>query len=578
MNTQAQGRLFICLTACLVLMTGCGGGDSGGGTPTTPPTTTPPTTPPVAKADAYRFLNQATFGASESQASQLIALGDSSSAYARWIDQQIALPASTQYSYVNAAYQVKAAIAGFNANQVQADRIDIWFQNAVKGPDQLRQRVAWALSQIMVVSQVSLPNYPLGLADYYDVLARDAFGNFRQLLQDVTLHPMMGEYLNMRGNRKPNDALNIRPDENYAREALQLFSIGLVQLNADGSVQKDAQGNPAPTYDQSVVEGFAHLWTGWNWACDASSPANCAFGNTRATVANQSLPMQAFADQHDLGSKKLLSYTGAVKPLISAGQTPAQDLADGLDNIFNHPNVAPFISRQLIQKLVTSNPSAAYVQRIASVFSNDGLGARGNLGAVVKAILLDPEARNAATGTAVGTAGKMKEPLVRMTQLWRAYGGAAANGKFLNFNPSTQFGQGPLLSGSVFNFFSPFYAPPGEIATQGLVAPELQISTEYQNAVLTNTIYTQAFSRNSKSNVTDANIIVINIDEEAALAADASALVARVADKLLAGQISSTLQTEVVAAVNRIAATNTTQRSAEAIWLIASSPEFAIQH
>jgi uncharacterized protein (DUF1800 family) len=287
--------------------------------------------------------------------------------------------------------------------------------------------------------------------------------------------------------------------------------------------------------------------------------------------------MQAFADQHDTGAKVLLSYAGAAKPTVPAGQAPEQDLNDGLDNIFNHPNVGPFISRQLIQKLVTSNPSAAYVQRVAQIFNNDGTGTRGNLAAVVKAILLDTEARSAPTGSAIAIAGKMKEPLVRMTQFWRAYHGQAASGKFLNFNPTATFGQGPLQSGSVFNFFSPFYAPPGEIANQGLVAPELQIATEYQNTVLTNVIWSQAFTRNSKANVSDPNAIVINIDEEFALAGDAAALVSRIADKLLAGQISTTLQTEAVAAVNRIPPANAAQRVAEALWLIVSSPEFALQ-
>jgi uncharacterized protein (DUF1800 family) len=358
---------------------------------------------------------------------------------------------------------------------------------------------------------------------------------------------------------------------------MQLFTIGLVQLNPDGTVQSDSQGVAIATYDQSVVEGFAQLWTGWNWACAGNSPANCTFSNTTATVANQSLPMQAFSDQHDTGAKQLLSYAGAAKPSIPAGQTPELDLRDGLENIFNHPNVGPFISRQLIQKLVTSNPSAAYVQRIAQVFNADGTGARGNLAAVVRAILLDTEARSAPTDAAIATAGKMKEPLARMTQLWRAYDGRAASGKFVNFNPTAIFGQGPLQSGSVFNFFSPFYAPPGEIADQGLVAPEFQIATEYQNTVLTKAIWQQAFTRNSRSNVTDPNVIVINIDEEFALAGDASALVSRVADKLLAGQISTTLWTEAVAAVNRIPATSAAQRVAEALWLIASSPDFALQ-
>ena len=293
-------RAILSVLALTICLAGCGGGgssNSSGDSSSNPVPVPTPVIPSVANADAYRFLGQATFGATEAQADQLTALGDPTVRYAKWIDQQMALPVSTEYAYVQAAYQAKSAAAGFVSSQAQVDRVDIWFQNAVNGPDQLRQRVAWALSQIMVVSQVSLANYPLGLADYYDLLARDAFGNFRQLLHDVTLHPMMGQYLNMRGSRKPNDARNIRPDENYARELMQLFTIGLVQLNLDGTVRTDSQGEAIPTFDQSVVEGFAHLWTGWNWACADGSPANCAFGTSTGTPANQSMPMQAFAEE-----------------------------------------------------------------------------------------------------------------------------------------------------------------------------------------------------------------------------------------------------------------------------------------
>jgi uncharacterized protein (DUF1800 family) len=287
--------------------------------------------------------------------------------------------------------------------------------------------------------------------------------------------------------------------------------------------------------------------------------------------------MQPFPEQHDTGTKAMLSYAGAAKTSIAAGQAPAQDLKDALDNIFGHPNVGPFISRQLIQKLVTSNPSAAYVQRVASRFNDDGSGRRGNLAAVVKAILLDTEARNAATGAAAATAGKTKEPVLRLTQLWRAYDGKAASGKYLNINPSGNFGQGPLQSPSVFNFFSPFYAPSGEIADQRLVAPELQLATEYQNTLVTNYFFGQVFNRNSRSGVTNPDGVVIDIEAEVALASDPPALVTRIAEKLLGGSISSTLRAQAEANVGRVAATNPAQRVAEALWLIASSPEYAVQ-
>ena len=355
------------------------GGGSGG----------PPPPPPVLKSDAYRFLNQATYGATEAEAQRLIALGDSTTAYSRWIDEQLAQPTSVQLPTVQAAFANLANPAQM-IGSLNADRQEVWFRNSITGPDQLRQRVAFALAEIMVVSQQStLQNMPYALADYYDLLARDAFGDYRKLMEDVTLHPAMGVYLNMLGNQKPDTANNIRPDENYARELMQLFTVGLVELNLDGSVKVDGQGQPLPTYDQSVVEGFAHVYTGWNYAGAAS------FGQARRTLANQILPMQAYPGQHATEAKKLLQYSGAAKSSLAAGQTPQQDLADALDNVFNHPNVGPFISKQLIQKLVTSNPSPAYVARVATVFNNDGTGKRGNLGAVVKAVLLDSEARPA---------------------------------------------------------------------------------------------------------------------------------------------------------------------------------------
>jgi uncharacterized protein (DUF1800 family) len=425
----------------------------------------------------------------------------------------------------------------------------------------------------MVVSQTTLSNYPLGLADYYDVLVRDAFGDFRELLEDVTLHPMMGVYLSMLGNQKPDTTHNIRPDENYARELMQLFTIGLVQLNPDGTVKLDALGVPVPTYDQPVVEGFANVFTGWRWACAAGSPATCGFHNTPPTRANQILPMQAFAEQHADGGKRLLSYPGAARTSLPAGQTPARDLDGALDNIFNHPNVGPFIARALVQKLVASNPSPAYIGRVSAVFDNDGAGKRGNLAAVVRAILLDDEARAAPSAP---ENGKIKEPLLRLTQLWRAYDAKAASGSYL-VNASSTFGQAPLNAGSVFNFFSPFYAPPGEISDRGLVAPELQIATEYQNTLIANYFYTQASSRNSRSGVSNPDNVVIDIEAEIPLALYPNVLVATVGETLLAGAMSSTLRQQAEAQVGRVSPGNAPQRVADAIWLVASSPEFAMQ-
>jgi uncharacterized protein (DUF1800 family) len=554
-------RLFLAATL-LTVVAGCGGGGGGESTPPTPP---PIAAPPVTKAEAFRFLNQATFGATEAEAQRLIGLGDSSNAYARWIDEQIAATASLQLPTVLEAYNAPTRPAN-NPGIVHNDRVEIWLRNAVRSPDQLRQRVAFALSEIMVVSQASsLQGLPLSTTDYYDMLARNAFGDFRRLLEEVTLHPAMGVYLSMLGNQKPDAARNIRPDENYARELMQLFSIGLLELNPDGSSKRDAQNQPIPTYNQAIIEGFANVFTGWKWAWTLTGTPN--FNAVRANAQNQVMPMQAYAEQHSTGSKLLLSNV-----TLPAGQTPQKDLADALDNIFAHPNIAPFICKQLIQRLVTSNPSAAYIARISARFENDGNGRRGNLGAVVKAILLDQEARNA---SANATAGKLKEPLLRLTQLWRAYDARAANGKYI-FQPANVFGQGPQQAPSVFNFFSPFYAPPGEIANQNLVAPEAQIATEFLNTSVTNYLYAQVFNRNSFAAGLTETQIFIDTSAEQALIADSEALVNKIAGKLLGGEISATLKAEAKALLERRAATDNF-RVSEALYLIVTSPEYALQ-
>jgi uncharacterized protein (DUF1800 family) len=589
-------RAAVSLTAVALLLVACGGGGTTAD-PSAPPTPTPPASPPpappptpppvvpaVTKAEAFRFLNQATFGATETEAARLMALGNSSTAYSLWIDAEIARPTSTLLPAVEAAYP-NPVPPGFNIGSLNAPRIEKWFGNVLSGSDLLRQRVAWALSQIFVVSQIgALQNLPNATADFYDMLGRNAFGDYRRLLEDVTLHPAMGIYLSMLGNQKAVANTNLRPDENYAREVMQLMSIGLVELNLDGSVKLDSSSQPIPTYDQAIIEGFARVFTGWKWACPSTNP-NCTFTNTRAELApvpgyNQVLPMKLYATQHETGTKQLLSGV-----MLPSGQTGEADLQAALDNIAAHPNVGPFISKQLIQKLVTSNPSAAYVQRVATVFNNDGTGRRGNLGAVVRAILLDAEARPAVTTASPPVApGKVKEPLLRLTQFWRAYGARSVSGKTgaaRNFSGGVSgvFGQGPGLSPSVFNFYSPGYAPPGEIQTGGMVAPEMQLATEYLNTQVTNFFWTQANSRTVTQSATlNVDDMFIDTTEEIALMGDPAALVNRVAERLLgsASTMSSTLMQEAVAQVQRSAATSAT-RVTDAVYFIATSPEYMLQ-
>jgi uncharacterized protein (DUF1800 family) len=537
------------LIGLALVLAGCGGGSSGATSPTPPP----PPPPSIDKAEAFSFLNQATFGATEAEAQRVIEMGVEA-----WIDEQLTQPASLQLPHLQGLPRPEFLF------ELQPDRVDIWFRNALHGPDQLRQRVAFALSEVMVVSQLGvLGNYTYALGDYYDVLSRNAFGNYRDLIEEVTLHPAMGVYLSMLGNEKPDPDLNIRPDENYARELMQLFSIGLVELNPDGTNKLDNQGNTIPTYDQPIIEGFAHVYTGWTFA---GAPS---FRGAFPTDANQVIPMQLYPGFHDTGPKKLLN--GVELP---AGQSGQQDLQDALDNIFNHPNVGPFIATRLIQRLVTSNPSPGYVERVAGVFDNNGVGIRGDLGAVVKAILMDDEAR---PDMPMDLDGKLKEPLLRLTQLWRAYDGKSASGRYPLVAASVLFGQGPLQSPSVFNFFSPFYSPPGEIRNSALVAPELQIATEYQNTYVTNYWFFQAFALNQANPDLEADDIYIDISEEMAIAGDDDALIDMVAGKLLAGELSAALRQEIAGILALIPDAEAALRAAETVYLVVSSPEFAYQ-
>ncbi len=540
-------KLLSLIASIGLSLAGCGGGSSGNSPPLPPPP------PAVTKAEAFQLLNQATFGATQAEAQRVIAMGIEA-----WIDEQMQIPMSLQLPHLNNLPQPP------NMAELQVDRVDIWFRNAINEPDQLRQRVAFALSEIMVVSQLgALIDAPYSLASYNDMLTQEAFGNYRDLIGRVTLHPAMGVYLSMLGNEKPNPALNIRPDENYARELMQLFSIGLVELNADGSDLLDGQNQPIPTYDQAIIEGFAHIYTGWSYA---GAPS---FEQARRNRINQTVPMQLYPAFHDGGEKQLLNGL-----MVPAGQTGDQDLDAALDNVFNHPNVGPFIAIRLIQRLVTSNPSPGYILRVGAVFDNNGFGVRGDLGAVVKAILMDDEAR---PEMPMEIDGKIKEPLIRLTQLWRAYNGSSASGKYPLVASYYIFGQGPLQAAHVFNFFSPFFAPAGEIRNSSFVAPELEIATEYQNTFITNYFLLLCFGLNSANPDLEEDDVFIDISEEQAIAADTNALVDMVVDKLLGGTVSDVLRTEMIGMIDRIDTADTANRTAEAIYFVVTSPEFAYQ-
>lgn len=462
--------------ATIVAACGGGGGTSvpspeGSTSPAAPATPGAPATPtlvtsPTSARDAARFLSQAAFGPRSMD--EIDALRRSG--YEAWLQQQFSAPVASHLSYLE---QQRTRHAEGRATEEMSYEA-IWQQWLFEdGP--LRARMSWALLQIFVISNIAPDIRPHAMSSYLDLLNQHAFGNYRTLLEAVTLHPAMGYYLNLLESEKANPAEGTHPNENYAREVLQLFSIGLVQLQPDGSPQLDGQGRTIPTYDEAVVKGFAKAFSGWSYGTLDNRVERSFHDHDDNVEALWTTPMQPWSMFHDTGSKTLLD--GRVLP---AGQTAQQDMKDALDCIFQHPNVGPFIGRQLIQRLVTSNPSGAYVQRVAAAFADNGQGVRGDLRAVLRAVLLDVQARGEAAPAARGF-GKQREPVLRLAQLLRGLDARSPSGRnslhYLDGSDDA-LGQSPLLAPTVFNFYSPFFKPPGALALAGLVAPEFQITTE----------------------------------------------------------------------------------------------------
>jgi uncharacterized protein (DUF1800 family) len=535
--------------------------DNAGASTTSAPVAFTVTTPTTGQGDdGVRLLMQATFGPTTADIARVRQLGISG-----WLDDQFAKPLT--YSHVQYLNQVKQ-LTGMDAQEQHAYEA-IW-QNYLFGADQLRARVAFALSEIMVISNIAPDQDTYALASWMDMLYRNAFGNFRTLLGDVTLHPAMGYYLNMLGNDRENLAEGFHPNENYGRETMQLFTIGLVKLNLDGTPQRDGQGKTIPTYDQSVVEGFAAAFTGWNFAGNDTTSDDEFYW---PPVENWTSPMAAWPARHSPGTKKLLDGL-----LLPAGQTPQADLNAALNSLFNHPNVGPFISRRLIQFLVTSNPTPGYVSRVATIFNNNGSGVRGDLRAVVRAILTDSEARDL-TLAAQPTFGKLREPVIRFTHLLRATGAVAANGRnsvwWLD-SPEDGLGQSPLLAPSVFNFFSPFFARGGAIAQAGLVSPEFQIHTETQVVGSGNLFADMLW--NGNFGFDDTGLLVMNFAPWTALAGDANALVSQLALVFTANSMSATTRATLTKAVNAVPATDRQERVRTALTLLMVAPDYVVQH
>lgn len=547
------------LVGVLFLLTGCGGGSGTEALRNKEPASAPalPASEvanavvdgPLSATEAFRLLEQGTFGPQLDEIWTTAEEGPES-----WINRQMLMPAT---------------FLSDGLRKANSDRwneyVNVWWRHAIQADDQLRQRVAFALSQILVVSaHGGLSEEQFGLANYYDILLKHAFGNYRDLLEEITLNPVMGEYLSMKGNRKPDTAENIRPDENYARELLQLFSIGQVLLSSDGSVQVDAGGVPLPAYDQNTIEEFARVFTGWHFA----NAEDFRWPRKKDYIS----PMVAWPDYHDSGPKTLLY--GATLP---AGQSAQADLDGALDNIFYHPNVAPFISRQLIQRLITSNPSPGYVRDVAAVFNQNASGERGALGSVIKAIFMHREARQGHLENP-DTFGKLKEPLLRVTQLWRAFEPDTIHYDFNYGWVGNELGQSPLNSPSVFNFFRPDFSQPGDIRNQGMVSPEFEILDESSIITATNRLLANTLWSHNYKNDADATRITIDISREMVLEVDADLLLDHLDLLLIGGNMSSELRSETLQLMNqRDYNGGASQRVVEAIFLIASSPDAAVQ-
>lgn len=539
----------------------------------------------ISQADAARFLTQTTFGPTLQNIDELVALGN----YEDWLNEQFAKPATLQLPKMQSLNtrmcEDNSDPDSYQLSGSPSARHNAWWETVIKGEDQLRQRVAFALSQILVVSDAhNFWGYQFGVADYHDILVRHAFGNYRDLLQEVTLHPIMGIYLSMIKNEKADPINNIRPDENFARELMQLFTLGVYQLQPNGELILN-NGKPIPAYTQQDIKEFARVFTGWTYS------------DTTYWWENGSIldSMVSWQEYHDTGEKHLLNSW-----VLPENQTPFEDISGALDNVFNHPNTGPFISKLLIQRLVTSNPSPDYVLRVANRFNNNGQGIRGDLKAVVKAILLDPEARTLHPENQ--SAGKLREPLLRISHVFRAFdaqpsqrvgklwpeGETCGQGSYDFYeiwrpmpDYSQTFGQQVLGAPSVFNFYLPSYSPQGPARDANLVAPEFQIATDNLIVNTANFLNQLLLWIGLEEWTLDGTITTINTDREAAMADNPEQLLDHLNVLLLNGQMSGELRQILSSHLNNGSFPEDERkngtRAREIILLILNSPDYLIQ-
>ena len=542
---------------------------------------------PTSDEDAARFLLQSQFSASDADIAAVRSKG-----YAPWLAEQIRTPTSqTGFEWLNSrGYAAVESTARYYDSSYPGDYM-IWNQ-LMTSPDATRKRMALALSEFFVVSLSGLDFSwrSHAIAAWWDLLAANAFGNYRTLLEGVTLNAAMGYYLNTKGSMKENAATGRAPDENYGREVMQLFTIGLNQLNLDGTEKRDASGNKLESYTQSDVTNIARLFTGWDF--DQTQNVNTLEPIQNRNIPNTTftrLPMRLTAANHSTLAANFLGTT------VAAGTDGVAALKAALDTLFNHANVGPFLGKQMIQRLVTSNPSPAYVARVASAFNNNGAGVRGDLTAMFTAVLLDDEAR-APAGLGQNGFGKLREPMVRLVQWGRTFGISSVRGSWKIgdlSNPATQLGQNPLRSPSVFNFFRPGYVPPSTaLSASQTPAPEFQLVNEssvggylnYLQGVVRNGIFVNAPDLpNNASNAANGYDISAAYIPELALVLDATALVKRLNLLLCAGQLSAANQILIVNALNATPLSPTStdnarrDRVAAAVLLVMASSDYLIQ-
>lgn len=521
------------------------GGSSQSSSPTAPPptTVTPPPAPSFAsdlesEAEASAFLRMAGLGGTDAQITSATGLNAAS-----WIKTEMDKPATLTLDTMLARFPTQDDTDHNHSNY-------IW-KNLFEADDQLRQRMLFALSQIFVISDNNFFDGGYASAYYTDILTRNAFGNYRQLLEEITYSPAMASYLTYYRNRKGDPETGRMPDENYAREILQLFSIGLIELNMDGTPKLDANGQPIETYDNEDVIGLARVFTGLS----ADRESFWADGDDSFSYR----PLKAFDTHHSELEKTFLGTS--VPPNTSAVETIEQ----ALDTIANHPNVAPFISRQLIQRFTSSSPSPAYVERVARVFEAGrfeaengevfGTGTRGDLGATLAAILLDPTQHDDIQDA---NEGKLREPVLKFVHAMRAFNAspydvtAGTDWPLYDTNdPGERLGQHPLRSPSVFNFYRPGYiAPNSETGAQGLTAPELQIVNETSSLGFTNFMLIYVIWRSNDDD--PAAPLKLDFEDEIALASDAQVLIDHLDVKLTGGQMSDETKADIVDAVGAL--------------------------